>query len=132
MFTHTTSLLHRVNLLGLFFSKTKIRYIFSFHRSFGVLIFTFDMCLRMTYLFCIIKNIRNNITCTTEGEKLNKCCGRNHTILFGCLRGTTQEYLFHSDQCFHSQRKFTQRRRNFLPEVALALRQLNPIHKKGP
>ena len=50
----------------------------------------------MTYLFCIIKNNGNNLRCTTEGEKSNKCCARNHTILFVCLRGTVQEHLFHS------------------------------------
>ena len=41
--TGRTSLLHRISLLELFYSKTKIRYILNFHYSFGVLIFTFDM-----------------------------------------------------------------------------------------
>ena len=44
--------------------------------------------------FCVIKNNGNNIRCTTEGEKSNKCCARNNAILFVSLRGTAQEYLF--------------------------------------
>ena len=43
IFANRTSLLHRINPLGLLYSKTKIKYIFSFHSSFGVLIFIFDM-----------------------------------------------------------------------------------------
>ena len=92
--THRTSLLHRISTIGLFYSKTKIRYIFSFHSSFGVLIFTFNMHIWMTCLFCVIKNDGNKVRCTTEGEKSNKCCVRNHTILFVSLRGRTQEYSF--------------------------------------
>ena len=38
----------------------------------------------------------NNVRCTTEGEKSNKCYVRNQTILFVHLSGTAQEYLFHS------------------------------------
>ena len=45
IFTHRTSLLHRISPTGLFYSKTKIRHIFSFHSSFDVLIFTFEICL---------------------------------------------------------------------------------------
>ena len=52
----------------------------------------------MIYLFCVIKNNGNNVGCTTEGEKSNKCCARNHTILFVSLRGTAQKYLFLSYQ----------------------------------
>ena len=90
--THRTNLLHRISPLGLFYLKTNIRYILSFHSSFVVLILTFDTDFWITYLFCIIKNNGNNI-CTTEGEKSNKCV-RNHTIVFFRLRGTAQEYLF--------------------------------------
>ena len=43
IFTHRTSLLHGISPTGLVYSKTKIRYIFSFHSSFGVLTFTYDM-----------------------------------------------------------------------------------------
>ena len=96
IFTHRTSLLHRINPPASFYSKTKIGYIFSFHSSFGVLIFPFDMGVWMTYLYCVIKNNGNNVTCTTEGRKSNKCCVRNHTILVIRLRGTVQEYLFSS------------------------------------
>ena len=45
-------------------------YIFSFHSSLGLLIFTFDM--HFTYLFCMIKNNRNNIRCTAEGKKIKQ------------------------------------------------------------
>ena len=100
IFTHRTSLLHRIIPPDSFYLKTKIGYIFSFHSSLGILIFTFDMCVWMTYIFCILKNKGNNVRCTTEGEKSNKCCTRNHTILFVCLRGTAQEYLFRSYQLF--------------------------------
>ena len=87
--THRTSLLHRISSLGLFYSKTKIKQILSFYSSFGVLTFTFDMHVWITYLFCIIKNNENNAKCTTEGEKSSKCCLRNHTI-FVHLKGTAQ------------------------------------------
>ena len=90
IFIHITSLLHRISHPVSFYSKTKIGYIFSFQSSFGVLIFTFDMRLWMTYLFCVIKNNGNNVRCTTEGEKSNKCCARNYTNLFVRLRGTAQ------------------------------------------
>ena len=50
----------------------------------------------MTYLYCVIKNNGNNVRCTTEERKSNKCCVRNHTILAIRLRGTAQEYLFSS------------------------------------
>ena len=63
-----------------FIQKQKIGYIFSFHSFFGDLIFILDMRVWMTYLFCIEKNNMNNVRCTTEGEKSNKCCGRNHII----------------------------------------------------
>ena len=86
IFTHKSSLLHRISPAGSIYSKTKIRYIFCFHSSFSVLIFTFDMHVWMTYLFCVIKNNWNNIRCATEGEKSNKCCARNHTLLFVSLR----------------------------------------------
>ena len=68
IFTNRTSLLHTISFLGLFYSKTK-KFYFSFHSSFTVLIFTFDMHVRITYFFHIIKNNGNNIRCTTEGEK---------------------------------------------------------------
>ena len=61
IFTHRSSLLHRISPIRLFYLKTKIRYIFSFHSSFGVLIFTFDMHVWMTYFFCMIKNSRDNV-----------------------------------------------------------------------
>ena len=66
--TQSTSLLHRISPPASFYSKTKIVYIFSFHSFFGVLIFTFDMRVWMTYLFCVIKNNGNNVRCTTEGK----------------------------------------------------------------
>ena len=97
IFTHKSSLLHRISPIGLFYSRTKTRYIFSFHSSFGVLIFTFDMPVCLTYLFCVIKNKRDNLRCTTEGEKSSKCA-MNHTILLTSLRGTVQKYLFCSYQ----------------------------------
>ena len=81
--TKKTSILHRISPFGLFYSKTKISYVFSFHSSFGVLIFTFDMRVWMTYLFCTIKNNGNNVRCTAEGEKSNKCA-RNHTYYVIC------------------------------------------------
>ena len=112
-FTHRTSLHHRIKPPASFYSKTKIGYIFSFHFSFGVLVFTFDMRVWITYPFCVTKNNRNNVRCTTEGEKSKKCYARNHNMLFVPLRGTAQEYLFHSYQSLHSLRKFTQRRTNF-------------------
>ena len=43
IFTHRTNLRHRISSIGLFYLKTKIRYIFSFHSSSGVFIFIFDM-----------------------------------------------------------------------------------------
>ena len=43
IYTHRTNILHRISPIGWFYSKTKKRYIFSFHSSFGVLIFTFYM-----------------------------------------------------------------------------------------
>ena len=55
---HRTSLLHRISVLGFFNSKM---YISSFHCSFGVLVFTFDMHVWITYHSCIIKNNRNNM-----------------------------------------------------------------------
>ena len=67
VFTHRTSLLHRISPIGLL----KVRYILSFHPSFGVLIFTFDMGVWMTYVFCVIKNNGNNVSCTTE-EKIKQ------------------------------------------------------------
>ena len=94
----TRTLLHRISILRFFNSKMKKVYIFSFNSSFGVFILTFDIHVWITYLFCVIKNNRNNKRCTTEGEKSNKCEARNHTILFIRLRGTAQEYLFHSYQ----------------------------------
>ena len=80
IFIHITSLLHRISHPVSFYSKTKIGYIFSFHSSFAVLTFTFDMRVWMNYCFCIIKNNGNNGRCTTEGEKSNKYCARRHTI----------------------------------------------------
>ena len=50
-----------------------------------------------------------DVRCITEGEKLNKCCARNHTTLFISLRGLAQEYLFCSYQYLQSLRKFTQK-----------------------
>ena len=94
-------LLHRTGPLGLIYSKTKIRYIFSFHSSFGVLISIFNMHVCMTYFFCIIKNNGSNVRCTAEGEKPNKCCKRNHTISFVHLRGKAQEYFFWSYMSLH-------------------------------
>ena len=111
IFNHRTSLLHRISSPASFYSKTKIGYIFNFH-SFGILIFTFDTRVWMTYRFCVIKKNWKNVRCTTEEEKSSKCYARNHTI-FVRLRGTAQEYLFRSYQSLHSSRKFTQRRRNF-------------------
>ena len=77
----------------------KIKYIFSFHSSCRVLIFTFDMRIWMTYLFCIIKNNKNKIGEKKEKEKNLKEKNqtyylRNHIILFVSLRGTDEEYLF--------------------------------------
>ena len=112
IFTHRTSLLHRISSPVPFYSKTKIGYISSFHSSFGALFFTFNTRVWMTYCFSDIKNNGNNLRCTTEGEKSNKCSARSHTILFVRLRGTAQEYLFCSCQSLHSLRKFSQRRRN--------------------
>ena len=43
-----------------------------------------------------------DVRCITEGEKLNKCCARNHTTLFISLRGLAQEYLFCSYQYLQS------------------------------
>ena len=65
-----------------------MRYIFSYHSAFGILIFTFDVRVWMSFFGVI------NVRCTTEEEKSNKCCRRNHTILFVRLRETAQEYSF--------------------------------------
>ena len=96
-----------------YFIQNKIGYIFSFHSSFVVLIFTFDMRVSMTHRFCVINNNGNNVRCATDGEISNKCYAMNHTRLLVRLRTTAQEYLFCSYQSLHSSRKFTQRRRNF-------------------
>ena len=53
IFTHRTSLLHRISPLASFCLKKW--YIFSFHSSFGVLIFTFIVCVWMSYLFLCYK-----------------------------------------------------------------------------
>ena len=82
IFTHRTSLLHRFSPPASFYSKTKIGYSFNFHSSFGVLIFHFWHAYLNDLLFCTIKSNENNRRCTTEGEKSNKCCALNHTILF--------------------------------------------------
>ena len=67
IFTHRTSLLHRINPPASFYSKTKIGYIFSFHSSFGVLIFTFDMRVWMIYLL-----VSKRTTGTTEDALLKE------------------------------------------------------------
>ena len=46
-FTYKTSLLHRISLLKFFNLKIKKVYIFSFHSSLGVLIFTFDIMFEL-------------------------------------------------------------------------------------
>ena len=120
IFTYRTSLLHRIIPPASFYSKTKIGCVFSFQSSFGVLISTFDMRVWMTYLFCVIKNDLPFL-CYKEQEQCKayywrrkiKCCARNHTIIFVCSRGTTQEHLFPSCQSLYSWRKLTQRRINF-------------------
>ena len=56
----------------------------------------------MTLPFFRYKENWNNVRCNTEGEKSNKCCGRNHTILFVPLTATAQEYLLCSYQFLHS------------------------------
>ena len=70
IFTHRTSLLHSTSSPASFYSKTKMGYVFSFHTCFGVLIFTFNMRIWMTYLFSLMKNNRNNVRCAIEGENL--------------------------------------------------------------
>ena len=70
-----------------------MRYIFSYHSAFGILIFTFDVRVWMSF-FGVIKKTGTTLRCTTEEEKSNKCCRRNHTILFVRLRETAQEYSF--------------------------------------
>ena len=99
MFTHSTSLLHRISPPASFYAKTG--YVFSCCSSFRVLIFTFSMLAGMTYLFHVIKNNGNNVRCTTEGEKSHKCV-RNHAILIVPFRGTAKEYLFCNYQSLHS------------------------------
>ena len=90
-------------LLSLLIEVVFFKYVFSFHSSFGVLIFIFNMRVWMNYLFYVIKNNVSNLRYTSEGEKSSKCCARNHTILFVRLKGTAQEYLFRSFQSLHTK-----------------------------
>ena len=72
IFTHRTSLLHRICVLGFFNSKIK-KCIFLVPILHLVFFFNFQYaCLNylpLLHLFCIIKNSRNNVRCTTGVEK---------------------------------------------------------------
>ena len=94
IFTHRTSLFHWFSPIGLFYLKTKIRHIFSFHSSYGVLIFISNMYVWIIYFVCIIKNDVNNIRYATEREISNKCYVRNHTILFVSLKEQLKNISF--------------------------------------
>ena len=81
IFTHRTSLLHRISPPVSFYSKTKIGYIFRFfHSQCFAFHFRYAFEWRIN-LSCVIRNNWNNVRCTNEGEKSNKCCASNH-ILF--------------------------------------------------
>ena len=124
-------LLHRISPLGLFYSKSKIRYslvsivlrCFDFYFQYTRLNNLHFLCYKeqqeqhkttvcschVMYTFqsgwVFVYKLNGcgfesscmqhlyNISCTTEGKKSKKCCVRNHTILFFCLRGTAQEVI---------------------------------------
>ena len=114
IFAHRTSLLHRINQLSsIILFKNKNRVYFQFPFFFWCFGFHFRHACLNNLPFLCYKEQQEQCRCTTEGEKSKKCYARNHNMLFVPLRGTAQEYLFHSYQSLHSLRKFTQRRTNF-------------------
>ena len=63
-----TQLNFSLNCLGLFYSKTNS--IFWVSIQFMMFwVWLFDMYVWMTYIFCVIKNKRNNLSCTGKKEK---------------------------------------------------------------
>ena len=89
-------------------------HILSFHCSFGVLIFTFDMHVRITYLIRVIKNNGNNVRYTTKKNQTNVKQGIINTISsFRRNCKTFKNISFAVISLLYSYRKFTVWRKNF-------------------
>ena len=83
-------------------------HILSFHCSFGVLIFTFDMHVRITYLIRVIKNNGNNVRYTTKKNQTNVKQGIINTISsFRRNCKTFKNISFAVISLLYSYRKFT-------------------------